>query len=224
MSVSPPQRSVRPTERRKSVSPAKSIGWSPSSRKQVEPGVWPGVWTARRTYGPKRMRSPSEAACPEAAALPRAGRRRRPVRAGVVERPVGRMQPDRRSRRFLDRPRARDVIEVRVRVDERHRRGFADARARRMRSGSSPGSMTIASRETGSAITVQLLQRPDRSVSMIGSALTVHRHDGVDVVALAEEPDWPRSAPPRKGRAGWPTPGCRCAGARRRRASCGCAG
>ena len=57
--VSPPQRSVRPIERRKSVSPAKSTGWSPSSRKQVEPGVWPGVWIARRVNDPNRIFSPS---------------------------------------------------------------------------------------------------------------------------------------------------------------------
>ena len=59
VSVSPPQRSVRPIERRKSVSPEKRTDWSPSSRKQVEPGVWPGVWIARRTCAPKEIVSPS---------------------------------------------------------------------------------------------------------------------------------------------------------------------
>src|SRR6266496_5150090 len=57
--VSPPRRSVRPIERRKRVSPEKRTGWVPSSRKQVEPGVCPGVWMARSKEFPKRITSPS---------------------------------------------------------------------------------------------------------------------------------------------------------------------
>ena len=118
-SVSPPQRSVRPIERRNSVSPAKRIGWSPSSRKQVEPGVCPGVWMARSAYGPKRIVSASASGVSGGSGASA----RRPKKAGllgqrVVEGAVGRMEADRRSRGFLDRPRAGDVVEVRVRVDE----------------------------------------------------------------------------------------------------------
>jgi putative ABC transport system permease protein len=57
-SQEPPGKSVRPTERRKSVSPEKRTGASPSSRKQRLPGVWPGVWRTSREPPPQGTRSP----------------------------------------------------------------------------------------------------------------------------------------------------------------------
>ena len=41
-----------------SVSPLNTIGW-PSSRKHVEPGVWPGVWIVRSRRSPTSITSSS---------------------------------------------------------------------------------------------------------------------------------------------------------------------
>ena len=59
VSVSPPHRSVRPIDRRKSVSPEKSVAGFPSRKKHVEPGLCPGVWRTESEKRPTGIDSPS---------------------------------------------------------------------------------------------------------------------------------------------------------------------
>ena len=82
----------------------------------------------------------------------------------LVERPVALVHEDRSARDALEERRAADVVEVGVRVDERDRlSGPAPESVSRMRSGSSPGSTTTASRVDGSATIAQLhCERSDR--------------------------------------------------------------
>ena len=55
---SPPSKLVLPGPPGKRVSPLNSSGW-PSSRKHIEPGVWPGVWIVRRRSRPTSITSSS---------------------------------------------------------------------------------------------------------------------------------------------------------------------
>jgi len=80
---------------------------APSRRKQVEPGVWPGVWIARRAEVPKRKSSPSAIGSPGGSG----GLAVSPNNAAwsgraSVEEAIARMQADRgaRQRRELGRP------------------------------------------------------------------------------------------------------------------------
>ena len=57
-SKSPPSNLVLPGPPGNSVSPLKSDRW-PSSRKHVEPGVWPGVWIVRSRRSPTSITSSS---------------------------------------------------------------------------------------------------------------------------------------------------------------------
>ena len=185
--MSPPQRSVRPIERRKSVSPEKSVGASPSRRKQVEPGVCPGVWSTRSVYGPKRIRSPSSrGASGGSGAVGAQAEERRLLGQRVVQRAVGGVEADRRAGRLLDLARSRDVVEVRVRVEE------SDGRELRRLEGAQDALGLVARIDddglarlpgprgscscTGAA-------RPERS-RRAGPRSRIDRDDGLDVVAL----------------------------------------
>ena len=58
--MDPPHRSVRPMDPANSVSPENSSGASPavSRYRQMDPGVWPGVWITRASRVPKASTSP----------------------------------------------------------------------------------------------------------------------------------------------------------------------
>ena len=136
----PPHRSVRPIDRRNSVSPANSSGVSPpcSRKKQIEPGVCPGVCSARGLASPE-----GEHLVAAQLARRAAGGGARRARQAEHRRLHGRVvvQPAIAARGSGSRRRcargdlaasAMHVIEVRVRV---HDLDGAHARARQRRRG-----------------------------------------------------------------------------------------
>ena len=138
----PPGKSVRPTEPAKSVSPTNSE--SPASS-DTPPGVWPGVWITRKVSVPTEMRSPSSivrsgggefsALIPQAAAL-----RDSRLSMGASRAWISRGAPVVCFMRRLAPTWSKCpwVLMICTTVN------FASASASRIRSASSPGSMTAA--------------------------------------------------------------------------------
>ena len=150
---------------------------------------------------------------------------RRLIRQGVVERPIRFVNPDHGAGRALDRePSPRCGRSARACGGARSRDSFVAASARRILSGSSPGSMTTASRRlpgprrsnscTG-AVRRGSSGRAVRSrVGPAGKHQGIDRDDGLDVVLLLALRRGP-NAVSGEARFSWICP-LRCCPARRR--------